>query len=240
MVESAPYHHGDLPTTLLRAVGQIIAEEGVGGVSVRAVARRAGVSHAAPAHHFGDRGGLLAAYAADSFVRLRRVMEEAVAAVPATGTAADALRAMGRAYIAFGGRHPGAYNVMFRPELVDCAAPPLVHAGGCAYAALLATTRACLDAEAGDEDVLVVAMTAWSGIHGFLSLQLDMPSAEVDHLPEVNPLQDPVMDLMLAGMAAHPRWVGDRVPVGAIPADLTDPLVPVDPADLPQPAVGAA
>lgn len=223
------YHHGDLPRALVAAVRDIVAEDGVSAVTVRAVARRAGVSHAAPAHHFGDRAGLLAAYAADSFERLRDAMVEAYATLPDGSSAADAMAAMGRAYLAFGLGEPGAYNVMFRPELVDCTEPVLVHAGGCAYAVLLATTRACLDEQATDEDVVVVATTAWAGIHGYLSLRLDLPTAEVDHLPEIDPLLEHVMALSLAGLASHPRWIGHDVPASAIPADLTDPLVPDEP-----------
>lgn len=225
------YHHGDLPTALLRAVDEIVTEDGVGAVSIRAVARRAGVSHAAPAHHFGDRGGLLAAYAADGFVKLRDVMLEAHAALPEGASAADALRAMGEGYVAFGITHRGVYNTMFRPELVDCTVPRLVHAGGCAYGVLLSTTRTCLDDRASDEDVLAVAMMAWSSIHGFLSLQLDLPTIEVEHLPEVDPLLEPVLDLVMAGMAAHPRWVGHEIPATAVPADFGDPLVALEPVD---------
>lgn len=230
-MSDASYHHGDLPTALLRAVDEIVTEDGVGAVSIRAVARRAGVSHAAPAHHFGDRGGLLAAYAADGFIKLREVMREAHAAVPAGASAADALRAMGEGYVAFGATHRGLYNTMFRPELVDCTVPRLVQASGRAYGALMATTRTCLDEQASDEDVLAVAMMAWSSIHGFLSLQLDLPTVEVEHLPEVDPLFEPVLDLVMAGMAAHPRWVGHDVPATAVPADFSDPLVPLEPVD---------
>lgn len=229
---SAPdtsYHHGDLPAALLQAVDEIVSEDGVGAVSIRAVARRAGVSHAAPAHHFGDRGGLLAAYAARGFIELREVLLETHEALPKGATAADALRAMGEGYVAFGLTHRGLYNTMFRPELVDCTVPRLVRASARAYGVLMATTRTCLDERATDEDVLAVAMLAWSAIHGFLSLQLDLPTVEVEHLPDVAPLLEPVMDLAMAGMAAHPRWVGGEVPATAVPTDFGDPLVVAEP-----------
>ena len=64
------YHHGNLPEALLVAVDEIVIAQGLGNVSLRAVARRAGVSHSAPAHHFGDKDGLLAAYAAQGFSML--------------------------------------------------------------------------------------------------------------------------------------------------------------------------
>ena len=226
--ETGDYHHGDLPSALLRAVGEIVEAEGVGGVSLRGVARRAGVSHAAPAHHFGDRGGLLAAYAAEGFDGLRAAIGDAVEELGDDATVADAMLAMGRAYISFGAGHRGHYSVMWRKELVDCEAPVLVHAGGRALAALLATVRAALDDGATDHDVLVVAMTAWSTVHGFVSLHLEMPSAEVSHVPDVTPLLDPVMGLLTAGLASHPAWVGHERPATAVPRSLQDPLVPLD------------
>ena len=61
------YHHGDLPAALLGAVGDIVAEKGAANVSLREAARRAGVSHSAPAHHFGDKDGMLAAFCHQGF-----------------------------------------------------------------------------------------------------------------------------------------------------------------------------
>ncbi|NBO21074.1 MAG: TetR/AcrR family transcriptional regulator, partial [Rhodobacteraceae bacterium] len=70
MSDEKPYHHGDLATALIAAAHQELSEQGAAGFSLRRVARRAGVSHAAPAHHFGDAAGLLAALAAQGFRRL--------------------------------------------------------------------------------------------------------------------------------------------------------------------------
>ena len=67
MQDSPTYHHGDLPNALLAAVGDIVEENGVANVSLREAARRAGVSHSAPAHHFGDKEGMLAAFAERGF-----------------------------------------------------------------------------------------------------------------------------------------------------------------------------
>lgn len=224
MVEQ-PYHHGDLPSALLRAVGELVDEEGVAGVSLRAVARRAGVSHAAPAHHFGDRGGLLAAFAAQGFAAFTAVMVQVHADLPEGASVEDAFRAMGEAYFGFALAHPAWYRVMFRPELVDCEDPDLVREGGCAFASLLATARAGLDADATDDDVLQVAMIGWSTVHGFVSLATDVPSVEVDHLPDPVPFAAAVLDMLLAGIRSHPRWRGADVPATAVAADLGDPLV---------------
>ena len=64
------YHHGDLPAALRAATAQLVSEKGPSGFSLREVARRAGVSHAAPAHHFGDAEGMLTSVAAEGFAKL--------------------------------------------------------------------------------------------------------------------------------------------------------------------------
>ena len=218
------YHHGDLPSALLAAVGALIEEGGVTAVSVRAVARRAGVSHAAPAHHFGDRGGLLAAYAAQGFDAMLATFLATLEGLDADATAADAVRAMGEAYLRFGFEQPGWYAVMFRKELVDCEAPVLVSSGGRAFEAVLAVHRSCLDEDATDEDVLHLSMAAWSTVHGFVSLHNDMP-AEQPTVPPMLPFAGAVLDVLAAGARAHPRWIGDDVPAARVPADLRDPMV---------------
>lgn len=218
------YHHGDLPAALLAAVGELVEDGGVNAVSVRAVARRAGVSHAAPAHHFGDRGGLLAAYAAQGFDAFRERFVEALADLPPDASVADAARAIGEAYLHFGFAQRAWYQVMFRPEMVDCEDPVLVESGGRAFASLLALHRACLAPEASDAQVLQVAVAAWSMVHGFVSLHNDMP-AEQEHKPEMLPLAGGVLELLQSGLRSHPLWVGDDEPASRIPADLSDPLV---------------
>lgn len=223
MMTDGSYHHGDLPSALLRAVGELVTEGGVAAVSVRAVARRAGVSHAAPAHHFGDRGGLLAAYATQGFDALRARFLAAMADLDDDASAAAAVRAMGAAYLRFGFEEPEWFTVMFRKELVDCEDPGLVASGGRAFEAVLAVHRACLDDGSTDEDVLELAMAAWSIVHGFVSLHNDMPT-EGQAVPAVLPYADAVLDLFQAGARSHPHWIGDDVPASRIPADLRDPL----------------
>src|SRR5262245_24493316 len=95
------YHHGDLPPALLRAAGKILEKEGVGALSLRELARRAGVSHNAPYRHFPDRDSLLAALAAEGFVELRQELERQ------GGTDA------GVAYVRFALAHPQRFRLMF-------------------------------------------------------------------------------------------------------------------------------
>lgn len=110
------YHHGDLRRALLDALEQIVSERGVEGVSLRETARRAGVSHSAPAHHFGDLDGMLNAMAAEGYEMLLTAMGTAIGEVDAAGPAPahEYLRALGSAYLHFATRHPAHYDVMFR------------------------------------------------------------------------------------------------------------------------------
>jgi AcrR family transcriptional regulator len=145
------YHHGDLRRQVLTAAAEAIAEHGVAAVSLRDLARQAGVSHAAPAHHFGNKTGLLTALAAEGFERLADELG-----------AADGLREMGVAYVRFALDHPAHFRVMFDSDLLDADNPDLV--------AARAKTRQRLRAGVGDRPEQ--ALAAWSLAHGFATLRL--------------------------------------------------------------------
>jgi AcrR family transcriptional regulator len=103
------YHHGDLRAALVHAARDIVEQDGEGQISVREVARRAGVSSAAPYRHFPDKDSLLAAVATHGYHELRERLEAAAA-----DASADAvLAALASAYVAFAVEHPGVYRLMF-------------------------------------------------------------------------------------------------------------------------------
>ena len=108
----APYHHGALREALIEATESLLAERGPDGFSLREVARRAGVSPAAPAHHFGDAAGLLTAVATLGFAGLTEALERGHAL--GGGDPRAALRGQGMEYVAFALRHPGRFRLMFR------------------------------------------------------------------------------------------------------------------------------
>ena len=112
------YHHGDLKATILAEAAALVAERGADGLSLRELARAAGVSHAAPAHHFTDRRGLFTALATEGF----RMLADAL-----TGARPDFLDAA-LAYVGSRIDHPGHYAVMFDKSLYDAADPDLVAA----------------------------------------------------------------------------------------------------------------
>ena len=109
------YHHGDLRAALIRAADEMIAQGGIEGFSLRAAAQRAGVSPAAPAHHFGGAKGLLTEVAILAYERAGRYIDGA-------GRSEDIVadvRAVGLAFIKFAVDYPGHFRLMFRNDLVD-------------------------------------------------------------------------------------------------------------------------
>ena len=158
--QSRPYHHGDLRRVLLRTAVEVIDEHGPTAVTLRGLARRAGVSHAAPAHHFRDKAGLLTAVAAQGYDLLGDALEEAAR----TGDFAE----VGVAYVLFAASHPGHFAVMFRPDPYRADDPQVV----AARARTTAVLRGGARARFGTPD-RVRALTAWSLVHGLATLVRD-------------------------------------------------------------------
>ena len=163
------YHHGNLREALLTAVDDLIREGGVGAVSLRAAARRAGVSHAAPAHHFGDKLGMLTAFAIRGFVEFRRRM---AAAVEASDDQHAAVNAIGIVYIDFAVNEPAWFDVMFRTELHDRDDPELRQAADATFAVLTSAVDE-LDLGDSDPDRQMLAIGAWCKVHGLATLWRD-------------------------------------------------------------------
>jgi AcrR family transcriptional regulator len=163
--DARPYHHGDLRRALLEAALQAIAEVGPAAVSLRDLARRTGVSHAAPAHHFGNKAGLLTAVAADGFRRLAATLREAH---EATGSFLE----VGVAYVRFAVTHPAHFEVMFRPELYHPDDPELVRARDAARALLYPPAGEAANSPNGGGDVRA-GVAAWSLVHGLATLWLN-------------------------------------------------------------------
>ncbi|MEW9550166.1 TetR/AcrR family transcriptional regulator [Nonomuraea sp. NPDC050783] len=154
------YHHGNLRRAVLDAALQAIAEAGPAGWSLRELARRAGVSHAAPAHHFGDKQGLLTAVAAEGFTMFADALER---------VAADGIWEVGVAYVRFGLDHRPYFEVMFRPDLYRTDDPAVVAAHERAAGALIAGAGSLSPTP---EHERLAAIAIWSLVHGFTSLWL--------------------------------------------------------------------
>lgn len=169
---SSTRYQGDLRRDLLDAAVVAVSEQDPAQLSLRAVAREVGVSHAAPKNHFADKTALLTAIAIEGFEGLGGALRRAAA--DADGF--DALSAAGLAYIRWSLAHPGHFRVMWRNELLDQEDPALDRAGSDAFEALLdGIVEAQAHGWAADHDPTVVATAAWSLVHGFAQLQLDGP-----------------------------------------------------------------
>lgn len=164
------YHHGTLRQALIGAAEQIIVERGLEGFSLREAARRAGVSPAAPRHHFADARGLLTALAAQSFAAFADAL---AAAIEGVEDRTLALRAMGKAYVRFAIAHPARFDLMWRKALIDDGDPDYEAAARRAFALLDGVARggAADQPVAGAE--LAPSIAAWSMVHGFARLALD-------------------------------------------------------------------
>ena len=160
-----PYHHGDLRRALLAAAVEMIAEAGPAALSLRALARRTGVSHAAPAHHFADKAGLLTAIAAEGYELLAAALREAE---ERTGSYLE----MGVAYVHFAVTHRAHFEVMFRPELYHADDPAVVAARRASGVLLYGPVRDLSDRDP-DFDSLRAGVAAWSLVHGLATLYLD-------------------------------------------------------------------
>ncbi|MBV9089961.1 MAG: TetR/AcrR family transcriptional regulator [Mycobacteriaceae bacterium] len=156
------YHHGDLRSVILAETARLVAERGADGVSLRQLAREAGVSHAAPAHHFTDRRGLFTALAAEGFWLLCGALK---AARPSFVDAA-------LAYVRFAIEHPGHYAVMFDRSLVDTGDPELTAAESATGRELSQGVATLADPHA-KADRPGAELAAWSLVHGFALLWLN-------------------------------------------------------------------
>jgi AcrR family transcriptional regulator len=168
MAGRKPYHHGNLHNALLEAALGLIREVGLRGFTLRAVARRAGVSHAAPYRHFREKAALLAALAEDGFDRLTAAMQAAGA------TSQDPfgrLQQAGLAYIAFAQAQPEHFLVMFSIALDAQRHPAAKAAANRCFAELVALVTACQHARDGLPSKTAARM-AWTHVHGIAELAL--------------------------------------------------------------------
>jgi AcrR family transcriptional regulator len=195
--EAVPYHHGALRDALLKAAEAVLRRDGLAGLTLRAVAREAGVSHAAPAHHFGDLTGLLSELAAIGFQRFGAAMQGAVAAAPP----AEKGLASARAYIAYAQANPGMYGLMFRGERLDYTRPSLHQAAEASFDGL-ARSAGARRPEQLSEDALSLDQAgrivhAWALVHGYTMLLLDGRLDNILHRAPAGTTADALLAAML-------------------------------------------
>ncbi len=160
--EGRSYHHGDLRAALLAAAEEELAARGVEGFSLRQVAKRAGVSHAAPAHHFGDAAGLLTALAAEGFRQF--LAAQAAREAQAAPDPASQLVAAGLGYVDFAMARPALFRLLWQSERPDFGNAELGQAARAAFQHLVDQVMAAGGRSVADE------AAAWAMAHGLADL----------------------------------------------------------------------
>lgn len=175
---SRAYHHGNLRESLLLAAETVLAAHGVQGITLREVAKAAGVSHAAPYHHFASLNELLAAVAERGFAALADAMECA----NAEGDTRERLLHIAQAYVRCARSQPERFRLMFAPQLNQAAAFPALQAASRRAFAILSAAACEHDPVNGAE----LALCGWSLSHGLSNLLID---GALEHMPSA--AQDP-------------------------------------------------
>lgn len=159
------------PDELVAAARAVLERDGLEGLTLRAIAREAGVSHGAPLRHFPGLSSLLAALGAEGFEQLYDSVAASVADAGPTADARRRLSAGGRGYILFALAHPGVFSVMFRGELIDQTWPALGEKGGRAFNQLVdLVTDAQSEGWAHTQQPRHAAVVVWSLVHGMATL----------------------------------------------------------------------
>jgi AcrR family transcriptional regulator len=180
-IKSEPYHHGNLHATLLEAARALVEEVGIDGFSLRELARRAGVSPAAPYHHFKDKAALIQALAGESQARLGMASLEAIKGIT---DPMQKLSMLGVAYVVYAFEHPSEFRIMFRHELHS----PLgetnqeqleMNKPDPAFVLLKQTLIECRNAGCipitNDSALELATISTWALVHGLATLIVDGP-----------------------------------------------------------------
>ena len=193
------YHHGDLRSALIEGALAILRNEGLEALTLRGVARHAGVSQAAPYRHFADRRALVAAVAEEGFRRLQATMLERMQ----NAQGRNSLKLVAKAYVEFGLANPAEYRVMFGPEVAITDDLPTLRETGRGVLGFVAEgiRQAQGAGLVGPGDPWLMAVATWATLHGLVTLTLDGQTAGV--APSVDALVEEATRIMMFGMAAR-------------------------------------
>jgi AcrR family transcriptional regulator len=175
---SKPYHHGELREALVGAGRKLLEEKGLRGFTLRECARRASVSHAAPAHHFASLDDLLAEIATRGYHDLTAAMT-AEARRAAANNPASRVVAQGVGYMAFAAANPMLFQFMFNRDANRFETPALAAAAKTAYHLHVAAVEAVIPKAPAEVKERMVDF-AWASVHGFITLVLEGQIGEED------------------------------------------------------------
>jgi len=184
-----------LDERLIDVVEELLASRGLEGLSLRRIARRAGVSHGAPLRHYPSLAALLAEVAARGFRMLSEAVDKSAAQLPPGAGPKARLAAAGRGYVELAVAKPGLFSLMFRPEVLDGENERLMSASAEAFELVVRYVRAAQDAGwQSARDTRLLAGCVWSSVHGLATLWADgalqgatrAPDASLDEVLEIN------------------------------------------------------
>jgi AcrR family transcriptional regulator len=165
-VTEKPHHHGNLRAALIAAGLDLLNEDGVDGLTLRRAAAKAGVSHAAPAHHFNGKHGLVVAIAAEGFRTFTRIMEED--RFDGGNDAQAQLLGICTGYLRFATEHPALFRLIFSPTIKNDPDPELQEASKAAFMVL---SEVCGLFEPSPKGEGANELMIWSLVHGYASLR---------------------------------------------------------------------
>lgn len=193
MAKSNSFHHGDLKRVLFEVAVSLLDQHGVPGVTIRAVAREAGVSHSAPVNHYKDRRALLTAIAQGQFETILKDIESALLEVP--NNQKDRIEVFSETMIEFGFKYPHRYQLLWRGDLIDHEDPQLLAVMDNIYDQLCHEIERTEQGVKVDRDTIAVAM--WSMWHGYIDMRLSGMFAPLDDKVTGKPRHRAMMDLFL-------------------------------------------
>lgn len=172
-MKSKNYHHGDLKNALIKSGVEILAKEGIGKLSLRKVARKAGVSHTAPYSHFSDKQSLIAAISTEGFQRLSKALDSAIKSHK--DNPQKQLIEGAQAYVKFALANKDIFKIMFSSALEkEKEYPAFVEVSQKTFQQVVDIVRACQEAgiiKFGEADVIAVII--WGQVHGVITLALE-------------------------------------------------------------------
>jgi AcrR family transcriptional regulator len=196
MTKQRSFHHGNLRQALLDSATELLDTKGVAGTTLRAVAARAGVSHAAPVNHFKDLGALLTCVATVEFTRLWESIHKCLSAPDLTG--ADRIMAFSKAIAHYAILNPNRYDLLWRNDLVDHQDPELLLVMDRIYNCLCDEIRETVLNQEFDIDTFAVSI--WSSIHGYVSLRFSGMFLERADEVRHEPRFDAMISLIIKAM----------------------------------------
>ncbi|WP_339769752.1 TetR/AcrR family transcriptional regulator [uncultured Pseudosulfitobacter sp.] len=168
MTDQGTYHHGNLKEALVQAGLDILHQQGLSALTLRACAVRAGVSHTAPKNHFGNLAGLMSAIAARGYQKLTETMQTGL---PQDATRADRRQAALGGYVDFAAQNPGLFELMFSTQRTNGDSPELMEQANRCFDVLRDVSEGLVwDKSDAPDAALRAQIMHWSMVHGFAQL----------------------------------------------------------------------